>query len=56
MLDGFNDRNVSVLRHSKKTLNKTLESLKKVRRQELLGLKRSPQDIAWNATRGSMLE
>lgn len=46
MLDGFNDRNVSVLRHSKKTLNKTLESLKKVRRQELLGLKRSPQDLA----------
>ena len=46
MLNGFNEQNVSILRHSDKKLRKTLEQLKKVRRQELLGLKRSPQDLA----------
>ena len=46
LLDGFNDRNVSLLRHSDKKLRRTLESLKKTRRQEMLGLKRSPKDIA----------
>ena len=46
VLDGFNTQNVKMLRGSDKTLRRELDVLKKYRRQELLGLKRSPMDIA----------
>lgn len=46
ILEGFNQQNVRALRHSDKGLRKRLDMLKKVRRQELLGLKRVPQDVA----------
>lgn len=46
VLDGFNTQNVKMLRSSDKTLRRELDVLKKYRRQELLGLKRSPMDIA----------
>ncbi len=46
ILEGFNNESVKTLRASDKTLSKELEVLKKYRRQELLGLKRSPLEIA----------
>lgn len=46
VLDGFNTQNVKMLRSSDKTLRRELDVLKKYRRQELLGLKRSPMEIA----------
>lgn len=46
VLDGFNTQNVKMLRGTDKTLRRELDVLKKYRRQELLGLKRSPMDIA----------
>lgn len=46
VLDGFNTQNVKILRGSDKTLRRELDVLKKYRRQELLGLKRSPMEIA----------
>ena len=46
VLDGFNTQNVKMLRGSDKTLRRELDVLKKYRRQELLGSKRSPMEIA----------
>ncbi len=46
ILDAFTSRNVKELRHADKSLRKTHDILKKLRRQELLGLKKSPRDIA----------
>ena len=46
MLDGFNSHKVGGLRKADSGLRKRLDLLKKLRRQELLGLKRSPLDIA----------
>ncbi len=46
ILEGFNNESVKTLRGSDKTLGKELDVLKKYRRQELLGLKRSPMEIA----------
>ncbi len=46
ILEGFNNESVRTLRASDKTLSKELDVLKKYRRQELLGLKRSPLEIA----------
>lgn len=46
ILDGFNNRSVKELRHSDKGLKKTLQLLKKVRRQEMLGLKKVPLEFA----------
>ncbi len=46
ILDGFNNERVKTLRSSDKSLRKELEVLKKYRRQELLGLKKSPMEIA----------
>lgn len=46
ILDGFNTRNVRGLRITDKKLSKALVTLKKLRRQELLGLKRSPVEVA----------
>ena len=46
ILDGFNNERVKTLRSSDKSLRKELDVLKKYRRQELLGLKRSPMEIA----------
>lgn len=46
VLDGFSTENVKTLRSSDRSLRKELEVLKKYRRQEMLGLKRSPMEIA----------
>ena len=46
ILDGFNAQKVSGLRRTDSGLKKRLDLLKKLRRQELLGLKRSPLEIA----------
>ena len=46
VLDGFNTENVKTLRASDRSLRKELEVLKKYRRQEMLGLKKSPMEIA----------
>lgn len=46
ILDGFSTQNTKELRHADKALRKNLDLLKKLRRQEMLGLKRSPQDVA----------
>ena len=46
LLDGFNSQKVSGLRKTEAGLRKRLDLLKKLRRQELLGLKRSPIEIA----------
>ena len=46
ILDGFNNERVKTLRSSDKSLRKELDVLKKYRRQELLGLKKSPMEIA----------
>jgi phosphate/sulfate permease len=46
ILDGFNNRKVSGLRKSESGLKKSLALLKKLRRQEMLGLKKSPVEVA----------
>ncbi|MDD5861636.1 MAG: inorganic phosphate transporter [Prevotella sp.] len=46
ILDGFNNRKVSGLRKSESGLKKNLSLLKKLRRQEMLGLKKSPVEVA----------
>jgi len=46
VLDGFSMENVKTLRASDRSLRKELDILKKYRRQEMLGLKRSPMEIA----------
>ena len=46
ILDGFANENVKTLRASDRTLHKELDALKKYRRQEMLGLKRSPMELA----------
>lgn len=46
ILDSFQDRKVGNLRRSDKGLRKALQMLKKLRRQEMLGLKKSPIEMA----------
>ncbi len=46
ILDGFTRQNVGELRHSDKGLRRSIEQLKKVRRQEILALRRVPQEVA----------
>ena len=46
ILDGFENENVRTLRKSNKELKNERDTLKKLRRQEMLGLKKSPTDIA----------
>lgn len=46
IIDGFASQDVRALRRSKKELVNEQEMLKKFRRQEMLGLKRSPTDVA----------
>ncbi len=46
ILDGFNNQNVRGLRKADSGLRKSLAMLKKLRRQEMLGLKKSPVEIA----------
>ena len=46
VMDGLANENARDLRHANKELKNEQEMLKKFRRQEMLGLKRSPMDIA----------
>ncbi|MDD6553404.1 MAG: inorganic phosphate transporter [Prevotellaceae bacterium] len=46
IVDAFANQSVRTLRHSDKGLRKELELLKKIRRQEMLGLKKSPLEMA----------
>lgn len=46
ILDGFENENVRTLRKCNKELKNERDTLKKLRRQEMLGLKKSPTDIA----------
>ena len=46
IIDGLNSQNVKMLRRADKDMKRELDELKKYRRQELLGLKRSPMEIA----------
>ncbi len=46
IMDGLAEEKPSNLRHANKALKKEQDMLKKFRRQEMLGLKKSPQDIA----------
>lgn len=46
IMDGFANQNARELSRCRKSLRKEQEELKKYRRQEMLGLKRAPQDIA----------
>lgn len=46
IMDGFISQNGRELRRCRKSLHKETDELKKYRRQEMLGLKRAPQDIA----------
>ena len=46
IMDGLADENTRELRHANKELKKEQDMLKKFRRQEMLGLKRSPSEIA----------
>lgn len=46
IMDGFISQNTRELRRCRKSLHKETDELKKYRRQEMLGLKRAPQDIA----------
>lgn len=46
ILDGFANQSVKTLRHIDRSLHKTSPRLKKLRRQEMLGLKKSPKEIA----------
>ncbi len=46
IIDGLNSQNVKILRRADKDMKRELDELKKYRRQEMLGLKRSPMEIA----------
>ena len=46
IMDGLAEENPKYLRHANKALKKEQDMLKKFRRQEMLGLKKSPQEIA----------
>ncbi len=46
MLDGFEQQSVRTLRHTDRALRKAGPMLKKMRRQQLLGLKKSPPEVA----------
>ena len=46
IMDGFNGQSTRELSRCRKSLHKEQDNLKKYRRQEMLGLKKSPQDIA----------
>lgn len=46
IIDGFTGQNARELGRCRKSLHKEQDNLKKYRRQEMLGLKKSPQDIA----------
>ncbi len=46
IMDGLAEEKPSNLRHANKALKKEQDMLKKFRRQEMLGLKKSPQEIA----------
>lgn len=46
IMDGFTGQNARELGRCRKSLHKEQDNLKKYRRQEMLGLKKSPQDIA----------
>ncbi len=46
IIDGLAEEKPSYLRHASKELKKEQDMLKKFRRQEMLGLKKSPQEIA----------
>ncbi len=46
IMDGLANENTRELRHANKELKKEQDMLKKFRRQEMLGLKRSPTEIA----------
>ena len=46
IMDGLADENTRELRHANKELKKEQDMLKRFRRQEMLGLKRSPSEIA----------
>jgi phosphate/sulfate permease len=46
IVDDFAQENISDLRRCRKELKEELHNLKNVRRQELLGLRRAPQEIA----------
>ena len=46
IMDGLANENTRDLRHANKELKKEQDMLKKFRRQEMLGLKRSPMEIA----------
>ena len=46
IMDGLTNENTRELRHANKELKKEQDMLKKFRRQEMLGLKRSPLEIA----------
>ena len=46
IMDGLSNENPRDLRHANKELKKEQDMLKKYRRQEMLGLKRSPMEVA----------
>ena len=46
IVEALSTQNVRALRHSRKSMKRELDVLKKYRRQEILGLKRSPMEIA----------
>ncbi len=46
IMDGLAEENPKYLRHANKALKKEQDMLKKFRRQEMLGLKKSPMEIA----------
>ena len=46
IMDGLTNENTRDLRHANKELKKEQDMLKKFRRQEMLGLKRSPMEVA----------
>lgn len=46
IVEALSTQNVRSLRHSRKSMKRELDVLKKYRRQEILGLKRSPMEIA----------
>ncbi|MQN12502.1 inorganic phosphate transporter, partial [Prevotella copri] len=46
IMDGLANENPKYLRHANKDLKKEQDMLKKYRRQEMLGLKKSPMEIA----------
>ncbi len=46
IVDGFRGESVKTLRQADKSLRKTMPQLKKLRRREVLGLRRSPMEIA----------